>query len=457
MTDDSVRWAAAMAAVLLYLWLCAALWRRERQRQHAAAARAAELAHADADSPPMLVLHATQTGLAEQLAWETARGLHARGLGAQVLSLNALDAATLGAATRALFVASTYGEGDAPDGASHFVDQCMSQAPALGGLRYAVLALGDRSYDRFCGFGRRLDQWLAHCGATPEFERVEVDAGDPAALGRWRAQLGLAAQEAPAPDDRFAPWRLVQRRHLNPGSQGRPVFLLALQPAEGPLPAWESGDLVQLAMAHDPQRPRDYSIASIPADGALHLIVRQEQHADGTLGAASGLLTSTLSPGGTVALRLRPHTPFRLGENAARPLLLIGNGTGLAGLRSHLRARAAAGRHANWLVFGERQAAFDFLLEDELEAWQRDGVLQRLDMVFSRDGQALRGERQYVQHRLLQAADAVRDWLARDGAVYVCGSLQGMAGGVDAALRQIVGDAEVGQWLAAGRYRRDVY
>jgi len=111
------------------------------------------------------------------------------------------------------------------------------------------------------------------------------------------------------------------------------------------------------------------------------------------------------------------------------------------------------GRQDNWLVFGERNARHDFLCRDEIEAWQHSGVLERVDMVFSRD----QPERLYVQHRLLQRHEKVRAWVARGAAIYVCGSLQGMASGVDAALRQIVGETVMGELLSSGRYRRDVY
>jgi len=74
-------------------------------------------------------------------------------------------------------------------------------------------------------------------------------------------------------------------------------------------------------------------------------------------------------------------------------------------------------------------------------------------MVFSRD----QPERFYVQHRLLQSADTLRAWLDNGAAMYVCGSLQGMASGVDAALRQIAGNALWSDLSATGRYRRDVY
>ena len=120
----------------------------------------------------------------------------------------------------------------------------------------------------------------------------------------------------------------------------------------------------------------------------------------------------------------------------------------------HLRARAVARTGPSWLVFGERQAAHDFLCEGELRAWLASGALQRLDTAFSRD----QPERIYVQHRLDEAAGEVRDWVRRrGGAIYVCGSLNGMAQGVDAALRRILGNDGLAALAREGRYRRDVY
>ena len=62
-----------------------------------------------------------------------------------------------------------------------------------------------------------------------------------------------------------------------------------------------------------------------------------------------------------------------------------------------------------------------------------------------------------MQHKLEAASEALREWVGAGAAIYVCGSLSGMAPGVDAALRQVLGDAEVENMLADGRYRRDVY
>lgn len=462
------RLLAAAAVVLAYAALCLGIWWRQRRRREAAARQAAGFRRDGDDAAgPVLVAYGSQTGQAEALAWQTAQALHSAGVSTQLLGLNEVGAQLLSRARKALLITSTYGEGDPPDGAAGFAQGVMAGAAplALGGLQFGLLTLGDSSYRHYCGFGRRLDAWLRAAGAEPMFERVEVDRSDGAALARWRAALSALAG-APAQADwsapAFAPWRLVERRLLNPGSHGGPCFHLELQPAEGPLPRWEAGDLVELQLAADPQRPREYSIASVPDDGRLHLMVRQERHADGSLGLGSGLLTAQAAPGDTLPLRLRAHGGFRLGPNAGRRLVLIGNGTGLAGLRAHLRARArqrqaAAGGAAlpagDWLVFGERQSTVDAFYRDEIEAWLHDGTLARADLVWSRDQPA----RRYVQHRLREAGDTLAAWVDAGAAVYVCGSLVGMAAEVDAALADLLGEARLQALRAEGRYRRDVY
>ena len=453
MSELAWRAAGAAATVLAYAGLCLGTYKRQARRAAQNARQAAAVAGAG-DATPTLVLFGSQTGQAESLAWQTAGWLKARGEPARVCSLNEVNVADLQSAQRAIFVASTYGEGDAPDGASIFDERVMSQVPSLPALRYCVLALGDRQYMHFCGFGRRLDAWLASTGAQREHDRLEADNTDPAAMDAWRRQMGGAdAGTSVSPTDDAVAWRLVARDLLNAGSEGAPLFHLALVAEQGEAPPWQAGDLVRLTVPSDPARPRDYSIASIPQDGELHLLVRQEQHPDGRLGAASGLLTEALPVGGSVPLRIRPHGNFRLGDNAMRPLVLIGNGSGLAGLRAHLRQRARQGRYENWLIYGERHAQWDRPYRRELEEWQRQGVLARMDLVFSRD----QPERRYVQHQLLQAGDDLLAWLALGAAIYVCGSLQGMGTDVDAALRQIAGDGQVSELAAQGRYRRDVY
>jgi len=451
-TNDPTRWMLLAGACASYALVCLAPYLRTR-RKRLAAQQARQEASATSG---WIVAYASQTGNAEELAQQTAATLKLAGIPAQLGELSALTADDLRQAERILFLTSTYGEGDAPDAAASFADRLMTADLPLPRLHYAVLALGDKSYAQYCGFGRALDQWLQAQGAQSLFPRLEVDRGSEEAIAQWRRQLSHLAGTSDAPDwsaPAFDDWRLAERVLLNPGSAGAPVYHLELEPASGVLPDWQSGDLAQVAAPADPAHAREYSIASIPSDGRVHLLVRLHAHADGTHGVASGWLTQQVAPGATVQLRLRQHRRFRLEGNAQRPLILIGNGSGIAGLRGHLKARALAGQKRNWLLFGERSAAHDYHYRAELFGWRHDGVLERLDMVFSRD----QAERRYVQDVLAERPDAVRAWVEQGAAIYVCGSLEGMASGVDQALAAILGRARLDALAAEGRYRRDVY
>ncbi|MBZ2208409.1 sulfite reductase subunit alpha [Massilia soli] len=442
-TVDPGRIAAAAMLLCAYAGMCAAIVRSVRARVKTPAA-----------GGDWLVAYASQTGTGEYLAEQTAATLRAAGLAASSASIDTLGADVLGSGCRILFIASTYGEGDAPDSAARFASRLAASDASLAELHYAVLALGDSTYANYCGFGRWLDDTLQARGAQPLFARIDVDRG--VGVDAWQHQLSHLAGTSDAPDwsaPIFQPWRIDSRQLLNRGSAGAPVYLISLAPADGPLPPWEAGDLVQVSPPSDPGQPREYSIASVPGDGRLELLVRLHLHDDGSRGAASGWLCEGADNGGTVALRVRQHSRFRLGANAGRPLILIGNGTGIAGLRAHLRARVAAGEKRNWLLFGERNAATDNFFGAEIGRWHRDGLIEQADFAFSRDGAGPR----YVQDAVTLRASQIRAWVELGAAIYVCGSLQGMAAGVNAALGAAIGAGQLDALAADGRYQRDVY
>lgn len=491
------RWAAGSFAA--YAALCALLWWRGRTRDDVGSA---------AGQAPTLLVWASQTGFAQQLCERSAEVLRAAGVPVRVRGLHQVDAALLQQTTRVLLIASTTGEGDPPDHTLPFLRRVMPQDMALPQLHYGVLALGDRSYGHFCAFGHQLDAWLRQHGAHPLFDTVEVDNADPAALRHWQqllGQLGGNATELPdwAPAQ-YQPWQLQSRRQENPGSPDAATWRVSLVPADGVLPAWQAGDVAEigpqhspvevdawlathardgaamvegqplrdwLARSHLPVLPdavpaddtalvatlkplphREYSIASMPGEGHVLLLLRRLLRPDGTPGLGSGWLCDHAALGGRINLRFRGNPNFHAPAPDA-PLILIGNGTGIAGLRAHLRARVDLGAGRNWLLFGERTAAHDFYFKEDLQRWQRDGMIARLDTVFSRDG----GEHRYVQDRLLAQLDTLRQWV-RDGAtILVCGSLQGMAPAVDAVIEQALGREGKEALIVAGRYRRDVY
>ncbi len=456
MTADPSRWLWAMAAVTVWLALVALVAWRRRSARRVAAVRTAALAPAEGGDA-LIVAFASQTGQAEELAWMTAAGLSEAGVPARVALLGDLEPEQLKAAGRMLIIAATTGEGDAPDAMSCFARQHMTAPSDLSGLSYGLLALGDRSYSDFCGFGRTLDLWLQRSGALPLFDRIEVDDGDAAAVRHWQRQLGAVAGRALEADwtpPAFDRWRLVWRAHLNPGSPGGEVWRLAFEPLDH-APVWAAGDIAEIGLpALDGAAPasREYSVASLPSDGAVEIIVRLAIRQDGSPGLASGWLIRDLEPGDAVDLRLRTNRSFHSPRPEA-PLILIGNGTGLGGLRAHWRARAGTSHGGTWLLFGERTSAHDAFLDDELQAALASGLLTRLDRAFSRDP----GDGRYVQDLLgPNAAELVR-WVDRGAVILVCGSLEGMSTGVHAALEAALGAGCLLELVESGRYRRDVY
>lgn len=458
-TDQLPRLLGAAGVLGAWTALCLRAWWSLRAAAPAATLRRGGQA---ASHAPALIAFASQTGFAHELAEEAAAALRAGGIDAALSPLGELDAARLRGAGQVLFIASTCREGDAPDNATVFVERVMNAHPDLRGLRHGVLALGDRSYARYCAFGRELDGWLGDCGSTPIFPRIELDGTDGVALHNWRHRLAQFANAAELPVQAFdnGCWRIRQRRRLNPGSAGAPAWHVELEAVRAPddetPPAravhWEAGDLLQLLPPGGDARPRTYSIASLPEDGAVHLLVRRVHDADGRPGLMSALLCGEAPVGTVLRGRVRPHHNFRLGTNATRPLILIGNGTGLAGLLALLRWRARQGKGCNWLLFGERNAAHDAFHAGEIERLRQQRLLAHCDRVYSRDG-----EREYVQHRLARRADTLRQWVADGAAIYVCGNAVGMGPAVHDTLRGILGDGTLAQLTRDGRYRRDLY
>lgn len=133
---------------------------------------------------PLDILYGTQTGNAEGVAQEAAEMAAANGFSPRVAELDAIDMDALAAMKHVLVVISTYGEGEMPDNAHIFWEAfTASTAPRLEELSFAVLGLGDTSYDEFCQAGKLMDLRFEQLGAKRLTDRVDcdVDFEDPAA------------------------------------------------------------------------------------------------------------------------------------------------------------------------------------------------------------------------------------------------------------------------------------
>lgn len=431
MTDDPVRQAWAWGSAAAFALVC--LWAGLKGRKHTTV------------TSDYLVLYASQTGQAEEIARNSAKALQVGGLEVQVLSTAQVTVAQLQAAKTILCVISTTGEGDAPDEGLRFEKALMQQNPDLSSQNVAVLALGDRNYDQFCAFGRRVFDWLVACGAKSQ-TLIEVDDLDAPALKRWDDLIHALGGKGDSAAEAGVPWRLEHRTRLNPLGDN-PLYHLNF--VTDHVSSWQAGDLIEIITPQGHRR--DYSVASLPEEGRIDLYVREVIKSDGSYGDGSGLLIHALQTNDSLPLRLKSHRNFHAPEGEG-PLLLIGAGSGLAGLRAHILQAAKTGRPV-WLIYGERHPVRDGALTKALMAWRDEGTLQALDIAFSRPDE---GDGRYVQAVVAARAEAVKAWLGHDGAVMCCGGLA-MGREVESTLACIMGQAWVDDAKVSGRYRRDLY
>jgi sulfite reductase (NADPH) flavoprotein alpha-component len=221
--------------------------------------------------------------------------------------------------------------------------------------------------------------------------------------------------------------------------------------------------------ALEPLQPRLYSISSShnATPGKLSLTVDCVRYVIGKrkrLGLASIFLAERIQPGDQVKVYVQKAHGFALPSDPKVPIIMIGPGTGIAPFRAFLLDRKATGAPGkNWLFFGHQRSSCDFFYADELSAMKSAGLLTRLSLAWSRDGD----KKFYVQDRMREVGRELWSWLAEGASVYICGDAKRMAKDVERALVDIVAQhgarstdeavSFVGELKKKGRFQQDVY
>ncbi|MEX0988084.1 MAG: flavodoxin domain-containing protein [Bacteroidales bacterium] len=214
--------------------------------------------------------------------------------------------------------------------------------------------------------------------------------------------------------------------------------------------------------------PRLYSVASCELSDRdqVDLAVGIIEYVEGGRihqGVGSAFLSDILEEGEKIPVTFEPNEKFRLPDDTDRAVIMIGTGTGVSPYRAFLQERNLTSNAANWLFFGERNEATDFLYREDFLQFMENGVLTRLDMAFSRDQE----ERVYVSHKINENGKEVYRWLQDGAIVYLCGNKRTMAKDVRLALLEVFrkegGMSEdksldyLEQLKSEKRFREDVY
>ncbi|PXW49849.1 sulfite reductase (NADPH) alpha subunit [Grimontella sp. AG753] len=568
-------------------WVSGYFWGVLNQQPGAAVATATP---AMAETPTITLLSASQTGNARRVAEALRDDLLAAKLNVKLVSAGDYKFKQIANEKVLVVVASTQGEGEPPEEAVALHKFLFSKkAPKLDGTAFAVLGLGDTSYEFFCQAGKDFDSKLAELGAERLLDRVDADVEFQAAAAEWRARVvevlkARVPKETPAqaavtatgavnevfsspytkeepltatlsvnqkitgrdsekdvrhieidlgdsglryqPGDALGVWyqndpalvkELVELLWLkgdepvsvdgktlplsealqwhfeltvntgniveNYATLTRSESLLPLVGDKAKLQHYAATtpivDMVRFSPAQldataligllRPLTPRLYSIASSQAEveTEVHVtvgVVRYDIEGRARAGGASSFLADRVEEEGEVRVFIEHNDNFRLPADPETPVIMIGPGTGIAPFRAFMQQRAADGAEGkNWLFFGNPHFTEDFLYQVEWQRYVKEGVLNRIDLAWSRDQK----EKVYVQDKLRQQGAELWRWINDGAHIYVCGDANRMAKDVEQALLDVIAefgamDAEaadeyLSELRVERRYQRDVY
>lgn len=451
-----------------------------------------------ANRPQIDVYYATETGNTKTLSLQVMKALKNAGFKTKSAAVNRLKPEDIAKSEHAIFLVSTHGEGDPPEAAAAFFE-LMQNAPegALGDLSYAVLGLGDKSYEIFCGAALTLEEQIQRLGGKPFQSTALFDVDYASHTPKWIAETVKTLNEKVG-GDAHAPATVSAGLSFDSEPEVRTgKGYTRLEPITGTIkdivnlndigsdketyhieisytddivytPGDAAGIILPLDADGKEQTPRLYSIASAPSvhTGELHLTVALATYIreDGSTGygVASKFLADKKA-GDCVEFYISQNQIFNLPSDN-QDAIMIGPGTGIAPFRSFVYERSERGADGrNWVIFGDRRAHCDFLYQAEWQEHLALGNIDRLDLAFSRD----RDHKVYVQDRLREQADRLIEWLDNGATIYVCGAKDPMSRDVERTLVEILtskkslSEEQAADYLADleedGRYLKDVY
>lgn len=240
------------------------------------------------------ILYASQTGTAQGLAKKYGEQLKQGGFEVTVSSMSDFKTNALKKLDHLLVIASTHGEGEPPDNAISFHSFLYGKrAPKLDHVKFAVLSLGDSSYEFFCKTGQDFDAQLEKLGAQRLTDRVDcdLDYDEPAAKwfdavktklqqgtvsGKANQEAATTVVESAVEYTRKNPFsaEILEKINLNGQGSNKETIHLELS-LEGSGIAFEPGDSLAIYPANNENLVNSL-IAALGFDGAKTVKVEEE-------------------------------------------------------------------------------------------------------------------------------------------------------------------------------------
>jgi sulfite reductase alpha subunit-like flavoprotein len=397
------------------------------------------LAKKEANIKEITIIYATETGNAKKIASNFSNKLKKLQIKVKLKAVQQYDPINLTQEKYFIFITSTHGDGEFPENAKEFISFLDLNKPDLSNINYAIIGLGDSNYPLFCKAAIDLEDKLVSLGAKNWQKIANFDLDFENYIENYYQNLEKSLFE----EKKNLIGRITENIILNDIGSNKEIHHIEIKSDA----KYQAGDAVAIKIADN--APRLYSIASSPNQngGEIHLTVKNVE------GGLCSPFLSQLKSDDNLEFYIAPNNNFRLPDDQ-KDIIMVCGGTGIAPFRAFLQERdfsAADGK--NWLFFGEQYAKSDFLYQVELQDYLESGLLDNLDLAFSRDQE----EKIYVQDRIKEKSDELKEWLEKGAYFYICGDKNKMAKDVEQVLIEILGEEFLEKLEEDGRYLKDIY
>ncbi|WP_405378358.1 PepSY domain-containing protein [Nonlabens sp. Asnod3-A02] len=395
--SGSIIWSVILlissASILFFIFSGIAMYLKRRKKA------VKTIALANKEDAEIVILVGSEGGSTFAFAKAISNQLSEQGKKVYLSSLN--EYSIYEKATQFIIFTATYGDGDAPTNARHFL-QKLTVIEQPNPIRFAVLGFGSRDYDHFCKYAVEVDTALQErAGFTPMLPLDKINSNDAQEIEKWlekyKRQTGITLKNADFKEPTYSTFKVLECSVLNLDD----TFLLCIQPHKKL--KYKSGDILYI-LPPDETKPRAYSIARI--DNYIILSIKKHDR-----GLCSTYLNE-LKIGDQIEAYIKQNERFHLPKKE-RSVIMISNGTGIAPFLGMINEKKSKKRELHLYWGGRSTGSFDLY-----QPYLKQTSLSSLRLAYSREM-----DKRYIQHKIWDQRVEIAILLSNGSPIMICGSL----------------------------------